>query len=99
MLTWLMLATALVVLVFLAVLVIMVLTITRLLTRIGGQPTSLLAKLRLGLRAIESETAHLSPMLGQLNQDLGAIASGLTAAHGHLQKTIVAAQRQEDAGI
>ncbi len=93
--TLLMLLSALAVLAFVAVLVVYVLKIVELLQQIGGSPTSLLAKLRLGLRAIETETGHLPPLLGKLNSDLSAAAQGLGSVEGHLEKTIEAALAQE----
>lgn len=93
--TALMLLTALATAAFLVTLLVFVFQITDLLQRIGGRPTSLLAKLRLGLRAIEGETGHLPPLLERLNQDLGMIAEGLGAAHADLEDTIAAAVGQE----
>lgn len=71
--------------------------ISGLLRDIGGTPTSYLAKLRLGLRAISSETGHLEPQVTKLNASLGQVAEGLQAVDGHLVGTLQAAQRQEDA--
>lgn len=44
---------------------------------IGGDGKSYLAKLRLGLRAIETETSHLPTNVVQLNETLTKTAGGL----------------------
>lgn len=54
------------------------------LERIGGSPDSYLAKLRLGVRAIETETGHLGPQVTQLNQGLLALAGKLGVVDGQL---------------
>ena len=59
--------SAIVVLAFLGVVAFYLVLISRLLEAIGGTPTSYLAKLRLGLRAIETETGHLPTQVTQLN--------------------------------
>ncbi len=69
--------------------------ISGLLRDIGGTPTSYLAKLRLGLRAISSETGHLEPQVIKLNEGLSQVAEGLRVVDGHLVGTLSAAQRQE----
>ena len=55
----LMILTVLLVLLFVIALIYFVIRIHRLLVNIGGDGNSFLAKLRLGLRAIETETGHL----------------------------------------
>ena len=59
--TLLMLDTAVVVVAFCSVVAYLVYRITLLLEKIGGTGNSYLAKLRLGLRAIETETATCQP--------------------------------------
>ncbi len=86
--------TVLAVLALVVVLLRFVFTITNLLERIGGDPDSYLAKLRLGLRAIETETGHLPGSVIALNEELGEIAAGLTGVSGHLKGTIEAAVAQ-----
>lgn len=88
------LTSALVLLVF-VVLAVALVKISNELRAIGGTPTSFLAKLRLGLRAIERETSHLTPQATQLNQSLSQVAAGLKAVDAHLVGTIAAAQKQE----
>ncbi len=65
------------------------------LDHIGGRPDSYLAKLRMGLRAIEVETGHLPTQVTQLNTSLQAIAEGLQAVDEHLVATATAAIQQE----
>ena len=89
------LLSAIVVLVFLGVVAIYLIMISRLLEAIGGAPTSYLAKLRLGLRAIETETGHLPVQVTKLNEGLTAIADGLVLADDHMVGTIDAVVKQE----
>ena len=55
---------------------------------IGGRPTSWLAKLRLGLRAIETETAQIAPQVTTLNSGLAAVDGGLRQVVGDLGATV-----------
>ena len=95
MLTFLMVVTALVVVLFFGALAVYLVMIVRVLEAIGGTPTSYLAKLRLGLRAIEGETAHLPVQVTQLNQGLTAVASGLQMVENHFTGTIDAVVQQK----
>lgn len=95
MLTFLMILTVIVTLIFFGVLAVYLLLITKVLDAIGGSATSYLAKLRLGLRAIETETGHLPTQVTTLNQTLSATAAGLQAVEVNLNKTIEAVLRQE----
>ena len=61
----------------------------------GGAPTSFLAKIRLGVRAIEMETGGLVPQVTKLNAGLTAIRDGLKAIDANLGGLITAVQRQE----
>ena len=79
MVTLLTLITAVAALTFLGVIAAALVRIVRLLDSIGGRGDSYLAKLRLGLRAIERETAHLPAAAPQVNAGLASIADGLTA--------------------
>ncbi len=87
--------TALLVLVFFAVLAFALVKISGVLRSIGGTPTSTLAKLRLGLRAIEKETSHLAPQVIKVNAGLTQIAGGLQSVDEHLVGTINAVVKQE----
>lgn len=60
----------------------------------GGTPTSFLAKIRLGVRAIEMETGGLVPQVTKLNQGLTAVRDGLKAIDANLGGLIDAVQRQ-----
>jgi len=87
--------TGTLVIVFFLVLAVGLVKISGALRSIGGTPTSYLAKLRLGLRAIEQETSHLTPQVTQLNGALSQVASGLASVDQHLVDTISAVQKQE----
>lgn len=97
MLTLLTLLSAIVVVIFFAVLAIYLVLIARTLEAIGGKGDSFLAKLRLGLRAIEQETAHLPREVTTLNGQLSAVAAGLRQVDQHLVGTIEAVVQQEEA--
>ena len=92
--TLLMLLSGLLVLLLLATLAYALVKIAQVLDVIGGSPTSYLAKLRLGLRAIERETSHLPAALGKVNDGFGAIADGLGAIESHLGGTVAALEKQ-----
>lgn len=89
------LLTALLVLAFFGVLAYALAKISAALESIGGSPTSYLAKLRLGLRAIEKETSHLAPNVVAVNATLSQIAGGLASVDKHLVGTIDAVTRQK----
>lgn len=94
MFTLLALLSALVVVLFFGVVAVYLLLIARTLEAIGGEPDSLLAKLRWGLRAIEQETSHLPREVTQLNETMTALGQGLTAVEGHLAGTAAAVGQQ-----
>jgi len=83
------------VLVFFLVLAVALSNISGTLESIGGSPTSFLAKLRLGLRAIEKETSHLTPQVVQINAGLTQIAGGLSSVDAHLLGAIAGVTKQE----
>ncbi|MEW5834443.1 MAG: hypothetical protein ACOZJZ_23275 [Pseudomonadota bacterium] len=89
------LLTALLVLLFFGVLAYALVKISATLESIGGRPTSYLAKLRLGLRAIEKETSHLAPNVLAINAGLKQIAGGLASVDKRLVGTIDAVMKQE----
>ncbi len=91
----LMILTVLLVLVFVIALIYFVGHIHRLLVNIGGNGNSFLAKLRLGLRAIETETGHLPVQVTKLNETLTNTGAGLKVVNGHLEGTIQAALKQK----
>ncbi len=90
-LTWL---GAVLVLLFLGVLAFALVKISTVLESIGGKPTSYLAKLRVGLRAIEKETSHLAPQVTKVNAGLTQIAGGLASVDQHFVGTIAAVTKQ-----
>ena len=87
--------TAALVLITLLVVAVGLIKISGVLRSIGGTPTSFLAKLRMGLRAIEQETSHLTPQVIKLNEGLTQVAGGLEAIDKHLVGTIDAAVKQD----
>lgn len=93
--TILMLLTIVAVLILVYVLVKYLSAIIALLTSIGGDGESYLAKLRLGLRAIETETGHLPTEVTKLNQALSETAEGLKVVDQHLVGTIDAVLKQK----
>ena len=62
---------------------------------VGGSPVSYLAKIRLGLRAIEVETGHIVPEVTRLNGALASIRDGLRAVDGNLGAVIEGVSRQD----
>ena len=86
--------SAIVVVIFFSVLMVYLILIARTLEAIGGRGDSFLAKLRLGLRAIEQETSHLPREVTKLNAGLSAVAGGLSQVDTHLVNTIQAVVRQ-----
>lgn len=87
--------SALAVVAFFGVVAIYLYLIARTLEQIGGTPDSFLAKLRMGLRAIEQETGHLPGEVTKLNEGLTAVAGGLKQVDTHLVNTIDAVVKQE----
>ena len=87
--------TAALVLTFFSVLAYGLVKISATLESIGGTPVSYLAKLRLGLRAIEKETSPLAPQVTRINAGLTQIADGLMSVDRHLLGTIDAVTKQE----
>lgn len=91
----LMLVTILAVVLLVAILVKYLTAIIKLLNHIGGVGDSYLAKLRLGLRAIETETGHLPTEVTKLNKALSATAEGLVVVNENLAETITAVTKQK----
>ncbi len=92
--TVLILLTAICVLGFLLVVAVALMRIDPVLEAIGGRGESYLAKLRLGLRAIERETSHLPATAPGINAGLGALAAGLTVVDQTLGEAHSALTRQ-----
>ena len=95
MITFLTLLTAIATLVFLAVVALALVRIVDLLGDIGGRGDSYLAKLRLGLRAIERETSHLPAAAPEVNGGLSEVAEGLKAVDETLGGVYDALKKQE----
>ena len=91
----LIIVTILAVLLLVYVLVHYLRAIIKLLTSIGGSGSSYLAKLRLGLRAIETETGHLPTQVTKLNGALTEVAGGLKVVDEQLEASINAAVKQK----
>ncbi len=94
--TLLMVLTVFLVLLFVGALIYFVTLIHGLLVDIGGNGTSFLAKLRLGLRAIETETSHLPTQVIKLNESLSNTGEGLKVVNRNLAGTIEAALKQKN---
>ena len=60
---------------------------------IGGKPFSWLAKIRFGLRAIETETGQLAPLVTNLNTGLGALDGGLRQVETDLRAAVTSLRR------
>lgn len=92
------LLTIVLILVLVGALVIYLVRIIAELEAIGGSPTSLLAHVRWGVRAIEVQTRPIEPGVGALNAGLGQIGEGLAAVQGNLRGLAQALRRQGAAG-
>jgi len=68
--------------------------IIRVLESIGGSSTSSLAKIRWGVRAIDTQTAAIPPQVTTLNAGLSAVSEGLKVIDASLGGTIAAVVRQ-----
>jgi len=91
----LMLFTIFAVVLLVVVLVRYLTKIVATLNSIGGDGKSYLAKLRLGLRAIETETGHLPTEVTKLNENLAKTSDGLATANENLKGTIEAVIAQK----
>lgn len=92
---WLMLISVAAVAALFIALAIFITLILRELRPIGTTPVSFLAKIRMGLRAIETETGHIPVQVMALNIGLAKIRDGLGAVDGHLDRLGKAIARQE----
>lgn len=93
--TVLMILTILTTLALVIVLVIYLNKINWLLASIGGTPYSFLAKIRVGLRAIKTETGHFEGKVTSLNKKLQETSDGLKSVEGNLKETIEHVLNQE----
>ena len=60
-----------------------------------GAQSSYLSKIRLGVRAIETQTGALAPQVTKLNAGLSAVRDGVGAIDANLGGLIAAVSRQE----
>jgi len=91
--TW-MILTAIAVVAFVAVLAGYLIAILRTLEAIGGRPTSFLAKIRWGVRAIEQQTGMLPSEIRRLNEGASALLRGLQQVAGDLESASCALRRE-----
>lgn len=82
------LLSCLAVLTLLVVVAVNLIRISAALEAIGGTPTSYLAKIRFGLRAIETETGHLGPQVTALTAGLQSLDRGLREVERDLAATL-----------
>ena len=61
----------------------------------GRTGVSFLAKIRMGLRAIEIETGHIPKEVTKLNAGLSAVRDGLVVVDGNLARLTAAVLKQE----
>jgi len=80
--------TCLAAVLLLVVVAINLIRINHALEWIGGKPVSWLAKIRFGLRAIETETGQLAPLVTNLNTGLGALDGGLRQVESDLRAAV-----------
>ena len=85
---WLVTLTCLAAVLLLVVVAINLIRINQALEGIGGKPVSWLAKIRFGLRAIETETGQLAPLVTNLNTGLGALDGGLRQVESDLRAAV-----------
>ena len=86
-------ATCLAAVLLLVVVAVNVIRINQALVGIGGKPVSWLAKIRFGLRAIETETGKLAPLVTSLNTGLGALDGGLRQVENDLSAAVAALRK------
>ena len=75
--TLLVLLSCILTLVFLGTVALSLIAINKELAPIGGMSDSYLAKLRLGLRAIEKQASHLGQIIPKVNETLESLETGL----------------------
>lgn len=85
---WLVTLTCLAAVLLLIVVAVNLVRINTALGMIGGKPLSWLAKIRFGLRAIETETGQLAPLVTNLNTGLGALDGGLRQVESDLRAAV-----------
>jgi hypothetical protein len=96
MIDFLIITTCFAVLALLAIVALALIKLNKVLESIGGSGESFLAKLRLGLRAIERETSHLPSVMPGVIEDLNQINNGLSAVKDTVTKTYGSVTAQEN---
>ena len=94
-LVWLAIASVAAVSALFIALAIFLVLILRELVPTGGSGRSYLAKIRLGLRAIEVESGNIPREVPRLNRGLGRIRDGLGEVDANLGRLAAAILRQE----
>jgi hypothetical protein len=92
---WLALASVVAAAALFIALAIFLILILRQLGPTGGHGTSFLAKIRLGLRAIETQTGNIPVEVTKLNGGLAAIGDGLRVVDGNLGRLAAGLAAQE----
>ena len=92
---WLAIASVAAVSALFVALAVFLLLILRELIPTGGHGRSYLAKIRLGLRAIEMETGNIPREVTRLNHGLGQIRDGLGEVDANLGRLATGMLRQE----
>ena len=92
---WLMLLSVVAASALFIALAVFLLLILGELNPIGGVGTSFLAKIRLGLRAIEVQTGNIPTQVTRLNGGLSAVRDGLVVVDANLSELASHIQRQE----
>ncbi len=85
--------TCLAAVLLLVVVAVNLIRINHVLDWIGGMPMSWLAKIRFGLRAIETETGQLAPLVTNLNTGLAALDGGLRQVENDLSAAVAALRK------
>ena len=89
-------ATCFAILLLLAIVAIALVKLNTVIDSIGGSGESFLAKLRLGLRAIERETSHLPAAMPVIIDDLNKINEGLSVVRNTVDNTYGSVKAQEN---
>lgn len=85
--------TCLAAVLLLVVVAVNLVRINHVLEWIGGMPNSWLAKIRFGLRAIETETGQLAPLVTNLNTGLSALDGGLRQVERDLSAAVTSLRK------
>ena len=94
---WLAIACVVVITALFSVLAAFLVLILRELEAAGGSSTSLLAKIRLGRRAIEVQTGHVPREVPTVNEQMAQLAVTLATVDANLSRLIKAVERRQRA--